>query len=164
MPNSSDRQFGVDVSDEVAMSLLDAHISAGALVDATVLWPYGQPGQEFSMWKKAPRWSDIKRSRQMLEDFVEATSGRTLNPKKWDSQVAAWFASRKHELSAKAVCRAAYRVRLMLAHLRDAKRSISRGVSTPPFRFRQLRALVDMMRIPKDDEEEEEETAPTEAR
>ena len=120
-----DRQFGVDLSDEVAVSLLDAHISAGSLVDSGILWPYGQSGQEFLMWKKAPRWADIKKNRQMLEDLLEATSGRTLNPKKWDMQVATWFEKRKHSLTPKQVSRAAYRARLMLAHLRDAKRSVA---------------------------------------
>ena len=92
--------------------------------------------------EKAPKWPELNRSRACLEDLVDATAGRTLNQKKWLSQVEKFFGPRpSHKITSKDILRAAFRSRAMLRHLGDAKREIK----APPARFRQLNSLVQSM-------------------
>ena len=93
-----DRQFGVDLADDVAKAIFDARIPASALHQPTALLAHGKKGAVANLWKKAAQWPDLNIPRAFLEDAVEASRGRTLNQKTWQALLDQWFVGKEHTL------------------------------------------------------------------
>jgi len=112
----------VDLSDDEARRFLDQTVTLASMNGrGSTLWPYdkGSVGD----WKKSPSWAGIRQNQVTLSCILEATQGQQLRHKRFLGQVVAWCAEKGLRIAASDVEKAVYRLRLMMAHLRDFARS-----------------------------------------
>lgn len=132
---------GIDLSTEVAESLLGDHVSATTKGDTLFLY------STLNM-KKSPRWAELVHVRYFLTDLLAATNGQRLLQKLWENQVTKFCQKHAKHISGDEACNAAYRVRVMLSHLFTVKRS---STKVPKRYSSTLQAMFDLVAVkPKD--------------
>ena len=140
----SKRVTGVWVDGGILEGIFADHLPAAAL-EAPAKWlVYGPPGQEASLWKRSCLWDDLWKSRHFVEDLATATGGKNIKQTCFRDGLEAHLRGKNIVWKEKEIVRATYRARLMLCHLREARRLDK----SPPARLCRLQPLVDMMVLP----------------
>ena len=125
----------VDVSDKAAADFFDGCVTISGC-QPKLLWQYtkGTPKH----WKATISWSEAKKQRLALSDALDMTGGYQLKQKKFCWQLRQWLKKQGQEWSGADAEAAVYRLRAMMAHLRDFAR-INRKV---PQSFAPMESLV----------------------
>ena len=125
----------VDLAVEAAHRIFDEHVQIGATVEN--LWFY-----EPLDFRRRCRWEKISPHRATLLSLFQASGGYLLHQTSMESQVFSWMS--RHSIGSQYdASQCAYRLRVMMSHLRDAKIN-SRN---PPMRYDSLRCISDIIEL-----------------
>ena len=125
----------VDLAVEAAHRIFDEHVQIGATVET--LWFY-----EPLDFRRRCRWEKISPHRATLLSLFQASGGYLLHQTSMESQVFSWMS--RHSIGSQYdASQCAYRLRVMMSHLRDAKIN-SRN---PPMRYDSLRCISDIIEL-----------------
>ena len=106
--------------------------------DPALLWPY-----EPLCFRKGTRWDKVCVHLSVLLDLFRASGGYLIHQVNLETSMHKFFLKRNISDSFKAASLTAYRLRIMMSHLRDSK-SNSRVV---PVRFDSLRCVLDLISL-----------------
>ena len=128
----------VKLTDDDAWCLFNDSIDTRNVDD---VWKYSRG--DVRSWKKSIRWSEVRKSRQSLNDIFRMSGGFQLTHKPFLAQLTTWADEKKKKWSAVDIERSVYRLRCMMAHLRDYRRAQFRDPSKkPPLGYENLLSLL----------------------
>jgi len=93
-------------------------------------------------FRRRTRWDGIMPHRTVLLELFRASGGYLLHQSSLERQVGQFLATVKMAYTDKEAAVIAYRLRVMMSHLRDSKMAGRK----PPERYDQLRAILDAIR------------------
>jgi hypothetical protein len=146
---SASKSRAVDISKEEAWSFFDMHVNPHAPPKTLFAYSKGTPDK----WKSRPDWAGIKKNSQTLGNMFDITSGRQLKHKQFVAQSITHLA--KFNWASADAEAAVYRLRAMMAQLRDWKRADKPA----PNQYKALNGLLNMV-CSDDHDDHELGTAP----
>ena len=136
------RAIRVDISDDAADTILSRNVCAASLVPGLKsVWPY--PGKTM---KQAIQWDAIVPHRQMLFDVFHETGGHLMHQHHFYEQVQRFLvdiAAEDRALDEQGISDAVYRLRLMMGHMRNAKKEV-RCLAKPYLCLQPTMELIDI--------------------
>ena len=126
----------VDLVVEAAHRIFDEHVQIGATVKT--LWFY-----EPLDFRRRCHWDKISPHRATLLSLFQASSGHLIHQTSLEGQVFSWMSRHDLKGSQHDAAKCAYRLRVMMSHLRDAKLN----ARTPPMRYDSLRCITDIIEL-----------------
>ena len=136
-----------DVSDAEAWGIFNEHVAPVAHLGHKEVFKYkrGTP----SDWKRSPGWSDVHRNRHCIGDVLAKTGGKNVHAHSFSKQLSRWLEEKGYRWSYSDVEAATYRLRAMLAQLRNYRRPRVAGAPlTPaPTRWPHLNAMLEQVYV-----------------
>jgi hypothetical protein len=146
---SASKSRAVDISKEEAWSFFDMHVNPHAPPKTLFAYSKGTPDK----WKSRPDWAGIKKNSQTLGNMFDITSGKQLKHKQFVAQSITHLG--KFNWASADAEAAVYRLRAMMAQLRDWKRADKPA----PNQYKALNGLLNMV-CSDDHDDHELGTAP----